>query len=227
MIYLIGDVHGEFRAIKQWLETTAKKGDTLIQVGDFGCGFIHPLRIKSLGGQFKDKGCELLVIRGNHDDPSFFEKEQKIDGITFLPDYTKKKIEGETFLFVGGAISVDRCYRTEGFDWWRGEPFSLNEKALYFPNDLDINRVITHSCPSISLPVPKTGGIVDAFSKVDPSLRRELNREQDLIQQLWEKVSLRNKIKTWHFGHFHVSFEQMVNDTKFQCLNINEVIELV
>ena len=60
----------------------------------------------------EERNVECYMIRGNHDNPAYFE------GTTFsykrfiaVPDYTILQACNHSILCVGGAISIDRIYR--------------------------------------------------------------------------------------------------------------------
>ena len=110
------------------------------------------------------KNSEIRVIRGNHDDPSYFPSS---DGnIHFLEDYTYQTINGMKFLFVGGATSIDRIARNSGHDWWPDESVVYDPKKCkeecdvlivhtaatsWFPHDdpEQLNKIISYYVPDI------------------------------------------------------------------------------
>ena len=70
--FLIGDIHGNLNTIKTLLKEYAEKGDTLIQVGDFGAGRLHKKKIKSLDNKLsKANTLVTLVCRKG---PIYFQK---------------------------------------------------------------------------------------------------------------------------------------------------------
>jgi len=101
----IGDVHGKYspyhRAVVQ-----APKGS--IQVGDLGLGFV-----KTDGEYWPNPSYDKMVannarfIRGNHDNPAVCARHKQ-----WIADGT---IE-DGVMFIGGANSIDRHMRTEGYD---------------------------------------------------------------------------------------------------------------
>jgi calcineurin-like phosphoesterase family protein len=106
-IRFIGDVHGHWHRYKKRI----KDVETSIQVGDFGVGFYTPYTDKLVGGNPPyDHMCKgnHRFIRGNHDNPSFCKKHP-----FWIPDGTM--IHDKIFC-VGGAASIDRHHRTEGYD---------------------------------------------------------------------------------------------------------------
>lgn len=222
-VYVMGDVHGNFAAIERWLRDFAKTGDVLIQVGDFGVGFVHDKKIESLANKFSKAGCKCLAIQGNHDEPIYFKENRKYCGsLELLPPTSFKVINNKGILFLGGAISVDRYQRIEGRSWWRDETFYLQKD--YLSSLQGIDYVISHGCPSYVVPlISHKGDIVDYFSEWDTTLRQELKEEGELFAQAFDIVSYNNDIKKAWYGHYHTRQIKTVNGIEFRCLDIDEV----
>ena len=154
MIIFIGDVHGEFKELSNKLANTNVKNSTFIQVGDFGLGFKRKeneaAELNTLNKRLKDLNNEMYVIRGNHDDPSYFTSNRSYSNILFLEDYTLLKVEGKNILLVGGAISIDRSWRVLNNSYWLEEVFVYDkiklENALRNFDRVDI--VVTHNAPN-------------------------------------------------------------------------------
>jgi len=111
-LYICGDIHGEFKEIKR----KEIINSILLIAGDCGIGFekseyyeqLYPKLSKIL----TKNNCILLLVRGNHDDPKYFQ-QQLIDfpQMKTIPDYTVIQYKSHNILCVGGAISVDRRER--------------------------------------------------------------------------------------------------------------------
>lgn len=93
----------------------------VIVAGDCGFGFeregYYDNIVKRNSKRMNKANNWIVFIRGNHDNPAYF------DGKTFahkrfmaVPDYSVIRACGHVVLCVGGAISVDRSYRTEACD---------------------------------------------------------------------------------------------------------------
>jgi hypothetical protein len=98
-----------------------------IVVGDMGVGF------RRLGGFRDGQFCSNpprhamaranhRFIRGNHDNPGECAKHPQ-----WIED---GKIEGDT-MFIGGAVSIDRALRQEGYNWWPDEELSAERLTPY------------------------------------------------------------------------------------------------
>ena len=221
-IDIIGDTHGSNRPISRWAEL----GDTenLIHVGDFGVGFKGSMpKISQLAQELNDFSKNVYVIRGNHDDPSFFDGRMYggyHGGIHFLRDGTIADWNGEKILFNGGAISIDRAQRINEIDIWEDEGFKPFKKI-----ETEIDYLVTHSSFPEVTSFPIKGEMVVTFAKYDQDLISDLEKESQSIKN-WVDSLIENqekKIKTWHYGHFHKSHQSNYNGIKCTCLNIEEI----
>lgn len=228
-IYVMGDVHGNWDQI---IEVVPSLGDpvgaTLIQVGDFGMGFRplsdEKLLLEDLNDNLVKHNVNLLVIRGNHDDPSYFTGQNIRSNIRLIADYTIEELGGQTYLFVGGALSIDRELRLEGRSWWSSE--GIKDLTDDEWNDIagKIDVVITHTAPPIAPPVLRESSMaVKMASLRDPSLIEDVRKENDKMQKLWKRVTEFHSPSQWFYGHFHESANAVVDGTHFHLLNIDEV----
>lgn len=196
-IRIIGDIHGDFNAYKSMINGC----DESIQVGDYGIGFV-PNQVTDLKHRF---------IRGNHDDPKRCQGE-----VNHILDGTIEVIDGAKIMYIGGASSIDKAYRTEGVSWWRDEECSYSQFLHFFDiycrEKPDI--MITHECPEeVSNVLCNTTGI-SKFS------------EKSVTRLALQNMFEHHKPELWCFSHWHVSFAKNILGTKFICLNINEYMDI-
>ena len=207
------------------MKAMATKDTTIIQVGDFGVGFRSREKMTEemteINKRLAKNNNTLLVIRGNHDDPAYFDGNYNFSNIEFLPDYTVKNIEGKNYLFVGGAVSIDRCQRTAGVDYWLDERFVLDiDKLNSIEGNIDV--VIAHSSPSFCSPV-HFNELVWYFIAQDPSLHNVLLQERKDFETMYETLKAKgHTIEYWFNGHFHFTQEELINDTNFIVLGIDK-----
>jgi hypothetical protein len=199
---VIGDVHGRFHAYKRII----KSAPASIQVGDMGVGFIR-IRAgleRSHGGddvQFLANPPHYAMvprhrfIRGNHDNPQVCRRHSQ-----WIPDGC---VDGKV-MFVGGAQSIDRQSRTSGYDWWPQEQLSEEDFGCIVEKYLRAKPavMVSHDCP------------VDVARLVNSHHSGERTRTNSSLQLMWEAY----QPELWIFGHHHVSFDQVVNGTRFVCL---------
>ena len=227
MVQILGDIHGDFQ--KLYMKAMAVTDTTIIQVGDFGAGFKKRERFDEdmydINKRLVKNNNQLLVIRGNHDDPAYFDGTYNFSNIEFLKDYTVRNIEGRNYLFVGGAISIDRIIRKSGVEYWPDEKFVLDlDKINAIDENIDV--VIAHSSPSFCQPV-HFNELVWWYVAQDPSLHNELLQERKDFEEMYNALKENgHTLEYWFNGHFHFNAEELIQDTNFILLTINQFYEL-
>lgn len=227
----IGDIHGDFNRLISKLKTRRIRNENLIQVGDFGMGFRSVkddmLFMNKLNDSLAENGNRLFVIRGNHDDPKFFDGSIDMSNLQLLPDYSVLSLEGKTLFLAGGAISVDRGIRKLDLNYWKDEVFVFDGKKLnsILSSNDKIDIVVTHTAPSFAF--PKTiDPIVISYAKNDQMLIHELTQERNLLNNLYAAIADVTKPSYWYYGHFHTSKREMIDGTLFCLLDADEIKSL-
>jgi hypothetical protein len=240
IIYL-GDIHGNFKWLKSEIERK-KIGDNLdatylIQVGDFGIGFNNKSDLETLENLNEFcaiKNLVLITTRGNHDDPAFFQGNHMYSNLMLVTDYTVMDIYGKNHLFVGGAVSIDRkyrsgqdyqraCYGSSQKSYWSDEVFILDEEKL--KDIYGINVVVTHSAPEWCYPdnINGFGDLVDEYAFYDKQLYDDLKTERANITKMFKILENNgNAISEHYYGHFHSSQITMNGYCNHYLLGINE-----
>lgn len=246
MILILGDTHGNFREFQRKFDSAKVEGATILHVGDFGVGFketdskeVHFLQ--ELNGFLKKRNSIMYAIRGNHDNPKYFNGDYSYSNLKLVPDYTVIEIEGQNFLMVGGAISIDRRRRLNEMQmfsavgrylesYWYDEHFKLNENKLKDFKDIDC--VITHSVPGEAKPINdydnhymSHGHLVESFAKHDSKLKDDLNKERKDLSKMLKILKENNTIKSWYYGHFHSSHKETIDGINFVMVGVSELIE--
>jgi hypothetical protein len=199
VVRIIGDVHGKFRRYREIIRGVPFS----IQAGDMGVGFRRqhgdftwmpnpPFDAMSEGRH--------LFIRGNHDNPSVCKTQRYC-----IPDGTT--VDG--VYCVGGAISIDRAWRTEGWDWWPDEECSYAELERMIDGYAAIKPeiVITHDCPE------------SIANEMLAALNRRKIEDGSRTRQALERMLHLHQPREWFFGHWHVSLQFKSGRTLFRCLN--------
>lgn len=122
-IYAIGNIHGEFKAIGNWIKSNDLRDCALIFYGDFGLGF-DGLQKEHDDLTRDQRACEernvdCYIIRGNHDNPEYYNNTSKslnLSRFKPLSDYTVIKSPEHNILCLGGAVSTDRTYRKQSYE---------------------------------------------------------------------------------------------------------------
>jgi predicted phosphodiesterase len=240
----IGDTHGNNGYIKMVIDNYDYRNLEMVHVGDFGVGFIgmdqEIKNLNALNEWLKERGLILHVIRGNHDNPHYFDGTYLNTNLKLHPDYTVLNIEDKNILCVGGAISIDRGPRrrynqievaqnlhSENRYHWEQERFVLDREKL--AEFRDINVVVTHTAPHYAKPFDVKGKwppIVQQFiDQGDDKLGDDLVAERKMLDEMYDILNKNNYIEDWFYGHFHRNEYTNHEATLFNMLAINEVRE--
>jgi hypothetical protein len=217
-IILLGDHHGDWQSVLQIIDRLLIRDCLLICVGDGGEGFqektkqMHQFQV--LNHLFEKRGITYWSIRGNHSDPQYFDGSVCLSNFELLPDYTTRTINNEKFLFIGGAISVDRLARTPEVSWWSGEGIVFKPELI---SECDV--LITHSAPHWIGPNDKEG--INWWCEKDLTLWEDCVKERRIMNEIFQLA----KPKFAYMGHFHQSCFVDLEGCRARILDINEFFE--
>ena len=220
-----GDTHGmlDIKKVTDFFaasEIEYTKDDYLIICGDVGvCAFLEEEE-KAVRETLRDLPVTVLFIDGNHE--HFWHlnsypvetwnggKIHRIEkDIIHLMRGQIFDIYGTTFFTFGGAYSVDKWCRKEGFSWFPEEIPNRNEyEEGWFSLEkanFKVDYILSHTAPTDVAAEMCYGEMSDG----EIELRRFLQRVAD-----------NTDFKAWYFGHFHEDTE--IEDTFF-CLFDNIV----
>lgn len=257
-IYVVADLHGYFNLLKTEVEINDElKNCILICAGDIGVGFkkkeFYLTKLEELNSIMKDKNIDCFMIRGNHDDPSYFNGSIFLSNVKLIPDYTIINSGESNILCVGGAISIDRLYRKEIYNsniqyysnimpteniesiknkieknYWENEAPILDYESLKEINDsnININYVITHTSPSFAFKNDKNS--IEKWLKIDETLDLDTSHERSVMDCIYTTLRENgNKIIYWVYGHFHEHWEEDKDETRFVALeNFDSVSDI-
>lgn len=241
----IGDTHG-LRPIFEIIAKNQYEGQNLIHIGDFGLGFNEITQdvrnLLVLDEALIDSNNHLYVIRGNHDNPIFWDKSKglnlpKLHNLHLVDDYSVIKIENYNILFVGGAISIDRTLRRDEKpypSWWRDEEFNLRVSKIeeIGKNTPSIDIIVTHTAPHFVHPTSDNVSIVNGWHDIEVyhgmDLKGDLKKERLKLSEMYNQLKITHGHipKYWFYGHFHSSRQQIIHGTQFKLLNVNETYEM-
>lgn len=230
-LVFIGDVHGNWEVISRYITDYDLKNTDIIQVGDFGIGYRNVYNdlayLQRLSDVLSTLNSCLYVIRGNHDDPTFFDGSRKytFESIKFLSDYSFLRLDTANIFCVGGAISIDRVPRQRHIGgWFSGEEFQVSPHLIP-DNTHNIDIVVTHTAGTNCYPIG-VNGLVMSFAANDPTLLQELKIEREKVDRLFELIKEKgHAVKSHFYGHFHNSNTEIVDNIDRRLLNINEIYE--
>lgn len=258
-LYCFGDIHGNFKTlfheIKKYLQEPpfAKKKEKndkrekklFIVCGDCGLGFNKPSYYQDLFNQFNKEleSCDsvLLLVRGNHDDKSYFDGDKvNLSRIKAIPDYSVVITSNLTTLCVGGAVSFDRTWRkqqeaiinkhkpktSQKKIYWEDEAIVYDEEKLneIIHNGLKIDSVITHALPS-EFNFELNYQCKQWFT-VDPNLKADFDEEKSNITKILNFLLSHDcDIMIWLNGHIHQHILKVVElkeGVKSYWISLNE-----
>lgn len=215
-IFLTGDTHGHIDS-GRLIGSEAKKNrfretDTLIILGDFGGVWYGGTRDEYLLDAYAELPCTVFFIDGNHENfdllfkyPEVIQNGARCHQIRPNLFHVMRgeilDIAGKKLFCFGGAVSIDKAWRTTGKNWWHQEiptqaEYDNAEKNLEAVN-WKVDYVLTHCAPTLTL--------------------RRLNPRyiDDLITDQFESWDAVIDYKRWYFAHYHVDHKI---DKKHICL---------
>lgn len=205
---ITGDTHGtvDIGKVVQFFgdhEGEYTEDDYLIICGDVGvCGF-NPDMEKEARRILRELPVTVLFIDGNHENHPklndhpvdewmggkvhFIESE-----IIHLMRGQVYNIDGTTFFTFGGAYSIDKNVRIEGFDWFPEEIPSHEEYEEGLDNlekhDYQVDYIITHTAPREVAAALGYG---------------EESKDEIALRRYFQQIADEAEYKMWFFGHFH------------------------
>ena len=241
-ILFLGDLHRNFNLLEHYVRLYDIKDAHIVQVGDFGVGFSTFEReleiLKNINKTLETNNVFVWAIRGNHDDPEYFENDPfNLTNIKLVKDYSVLEIANRRILCIGGAVSVDRMVsktqaqldgdntRIIGQRWILGEEFKYDDSLLVDLRGID--TIVTHTVPDYCTPDNSMGfgPFVDHFIMEDPELKLDLLEERRNMTLAFQTVKMHNDIVLHLYGHFHRSDELNIMGTKHRLLDVGELWE--
>jgi len=250
-LYAIGDIHGEFAAIANWIKRCDLQNCAVIFCGDFGLGFESLAQEKKFltkaNRLCEKRNIELYALRGNHDDPSYYQGEDRFGLSHFkaLSDYDLIVSPSHTILCLGGAVSVDRVERKNWYEmrclevqmksrmhltmdearkkvrkvYWPDEKFIYDESKLEQYKDYKIDVICSHSCPSIAWPLTKNG--IHFWCRADENLEADLDEERGNFMKVFDYLKEHgHPLNKWIYGHYHSKMNEVILGTNFILLDM-------
>lgn len=218
MIYLTGDLHGDIRDKRIEFFKTLKENDLLIILGDAGIYFF-PYKIEEWNNI--NLRCLTIALRGNHDNTNalhnmeeetlFEAKCYKLNDRTFIPKEGEiLNMNGKKFFVFGGALSIDKAWRTPYVDWWPDEQPNQSDYMNAINNlekaDWNIDYFLAHD---VNKDIAKKIFGVKIF--IDSST-------STMLGEIESQIRINNgKPYEYFFGHWH-QFGKYGEDIKYTCL---------
>lgn len=193
---IIGDIHGKLDSYHNIIKNNLNQ-DT-IQLGDFGFLRHHDWHLKNLNS-FKHQ-----IVFGNHDWYPYLDKPYSTKNTSWIPE-----INACTFR---GALSIDTHLRTTGIDWFPNEEMNYKEcqNVIDEIKNHKPDIILSHTCPLL---VKKQ---LFSFAKPLPSI----------TEQAMNILFKEYQPKLWIFGHYHKSKNEIIEGTRFICLDELEIYKI-
>lgn len=216
-LYVVGDVHGQYKELVFRITQKYKIQDANILVlGDFGIGFnkTMPDLYKWSEEKLKKNNIEIDVLRGNHDNPEYFDGEHDYPRLRFLKDHEVYNFADHDVYIIGGANSTDLVYtdllgrekhRIQGVDWWKEEDIIKKDKS-HLPLRVDI--IATHAAPLAFDPIIKRD------DQTSEQQYEKILEERKYLDQVLKEVNA----DYWYYGHYHSSFSGSYGKLLYRCL---------
>lgn len=217
--FVTGDKHGDLEEIYYWVKRMGFEHNAEIGViilGDAGILWRDDWTDAAsiIANHEADYDFHIYFIDGNHENFNIIKKFNKF-GITdisphihYIPRGHKLQTEsGKMVLCIGGADSVDKHFRREGYNWWPEEQITKKDMQM-IDNSEDYDYVLSHCCPRSCLENYRAflthPGIKDP--KEHPS--------EDMLNFLITNLGV-FPCDHWYFGHYH---EDVQLDSNFTCV---------
>lgn len=221
MVFVTGDMHGEYDRFESKKLKKLGEDDCLIVCGDFGFIWDNSRQEKHNLKKICEKKYKTLFVEGTHENYGMLSSYKVVDlfggraraigGNLFQllrgEIYT---IDGRTFFTFGGGDSIDKELRRENGTWWKEELPSMIEMQ-YAVEQLDkrdrkVDYIITHEPPLTDM--------VHIIRKcrVDP------------LATFFDEVSHNVTYKKWFFGSLHTN--KKIRHTHSQCV-FTDIVKVV
>ena len=215
MIFITGDTHGDYNDFCSRMDKARPApGDTVIVAGDFGFVWWTKSQKESLE-KLKELPCTIAFADGNHEDfgmlYSYPEEEWNggrihriAPNIVHLMRGQQFVIEGMSFFVMGGAYSIDKAFRTEGYTWWK-EELPTDEEYKTAAATLEkcgykADYIITHTIPEA------------VFYRIPMTPEQDEKELSGFLEWVREKTEYRQ----WFAGHIHI--DEKYDDLKVRIL---------
>ena len=213
---ILGDTHGDWSNLNDFINK--KQPTNVIICGDFG---YWPNFAKHDLKKIKNHNTNIYWCPGNHESWDALNKIGRIGKdpieihprIFYCPIGSTKTLEGKKYIFLGGADSIDKDFRTLGVDYFDTETLTNGDitkiEEMYNNIYPEVDTVISHTCPTFISEEIK-------YRKNNSfDISRCLAKSEDptchALDYLFDKL----KPKQWYFGHWHFYIQLLAKECNF------------
>lgn len=216
LITFVGDSHGQAGWLNLVIRTAAREGShLLLALGDFGLwpGGGGERFLDDVERHLTKHDSTMLWIDGNHDwHDRRLEFLPENDGLVTIRPHLRYIPRGTVFslpgaprcLAVGGAVSIDKEWRTEGVNWWATEALQPDDVGRCMAAG-EVDLVVSHDAP------------------LEVQVGRISFPEGDAHRQLLSQIRASARPRWWWGGHWHERLSQLSGvggfTTRFEVLH--------
>jgi hypothetical protein len=201
-LLILGDSHGQGQWLRDKIYWAKKRGiKKIVQVGDFGLWTHEEDGIRFLdwtNEALRETGIQLTFLGGNHENWDHLDWYQKNmpknssghvhirSHILYTGRVNRWSWDGKWFQAVGGAVSIDKNWRTVGKSLWLQE--AIPEPVVYGLEQAGrtSDYLFTHDAPTC---VP--------MGDLKPDIDSQRHR------QLMDRIGRVVQPTAWFHGHYH------------------------
>jgi predicted phosphodiesterase len=204
---IIGDVHGK---VDEYVNI-ANCSDVSVQLGDMSYDYSRMMRVSEQKHKF---------LGGNHEDYNKYHKQpHSLGNWGLVNDEISLPFDNKVF-FVRGGFSpnvhslIDEYILTGKQKWFFDEELTdtVLDNAIYNYSVVLPDIVLSHECPTI---VKKTFSDYQFIYQKLGWSSKHCSRTEKALQCMFNI----HKPKLWLFGHWHRSYDMVIDGTRFICLD--------
>lgn len=227
-ILLAGDLHGDETWLFQKLVPTALAAGVgrIIALGDFGMFWDSAAKPKRVGDKMAQVGLDLWFLDGNHENfdsmmDMGFDPDAGTDPIyndylnlTYIPRGATFEWGGKTFMGFGGAVSIDKEWRTEHLSWWADELITEGQVRRVEDNPTEVDILLSHDVAGTP---PVLGDFLRRGYDLPYKMDQLSRQNREMLRRVFDAVH-----PSWNFhGHYHHSYQDRLDMCTFQGLACN------
>ena len=196
-IVVMGDIHGDWWKLNPFINK--KRPKIILCCGDFGYWPRIPDEQKNPKYPKAPKipkvpdGSKLYFCDGNHEDHeslALLEDNEVYPNCFYMKRGSTLTLpDGRVVLFVGGAESIDKDTRTQGYDWFPQEELNYGDVCKILEAQIKADIVISHTAPVEFFYLSG----MSWFGKMQDWSRKGLSHIFQAVQP-----------SLWYCGHFHI-----------------------
>jgi hypothetical protein len=179
--------------------------------------------IKELNKKFKDNGAYVVFMRGNENNPDYFDGEKiNYSNIIAVPDYSILSTKFGNILIIGGQLSVNRSWKKKHGNYWENEMPKFDEMSIkeIGTEKLEINVLISSVSPSFC--TENEADRIEPWLSQDKTLKEDAMAEREIMDKIYLSLVKQNtKPKTWLYNDSVSNNEVNLNEIRFTGLGTN------